>query len=211
MKKLKPRRHRMISKNPKTMTGVCQACGPVALRKQKSASGVVSFVCKQASLERMREYGKKRSPARGVWKHRMISRDPSTMTGVCERCGPVGLKKQKNRDGSMSYLCHMAYLTNSRAGKFRHSYRHGLTPKEFEARVIAQEGKCPLCGAQPDMLHIDHDHGTGEVRDLLCRSCNLMIGFARESAEILAAGIRYLEKWKRAAARQPAPGSTSTA
>ena len=41
-------------------------------------------------------------------------------------------------------------------------------------------------------LCIDHNHETGVVRKLLCGHCNKMIGFARESVETLANGIKYL-------------------
>jgi len=33
------------------------------------------------------------------------------------------------------------------------------------------ENRCAICGASPRVV-IDHDHGTGLVRGLLCVSCN---------------------------------------
>lgn len=38
-----------------------------------------------------------------------------------------------------------------------------------------QEGRCAICG-QHDVLVIDHDHATGLIRGLLCRSCNTCEG-----------------------------------
>lgn len=66
--------------------------------------------------------------------------------------------------------------------------------------VKRQAGKCAICERVPDgsrgtkdrRLHVDHDHSTGRIRDLLCQSCNLLIGFARESPKLLAKASEYL-------------------
>jgi Recombination endonuclease VII len=42
--------------------------------------------------------------------------------------------------------------------------------------------------------HIDHDHVTDEPRGLLCPNCNLLLGHAHDSAEILAKAISYLTR-----------------
>jgi hypothetical protein len=44
-------------------------------------------------------------------------------------------------------------------------------------------------------LSIDHNHETGEVRELLCGDCNTAIGMAKEDPEILQAMISYLKRW----------------
>lgn len=59
----------------------------------------------------------------------------------------------------------------------------------------AQNGCCAICkrAAPPDRdLSIDHDHTTGKIRGLLCILCNSLIGFARESPEVLTTAITYL-------------------
>src|SRR5258707_1011572 len=54
---------------------------------------------------------------------------------------------------------------------------YGLPSGEFDRLVSEQAGKCAVCSEPfvrtPD---IDHDHHTGLVRGLLCRSCNIGIG-----------------------------------
>lgn len=75
--------------------------------------------------------------------------------------------------------------------------RHGLTHEEYDAKVLAQGNWCAMCGDEQkcgDRLFVDHHHATGQRRALLCHDCNIMI--ARESVEIFAAGIEYLNKWK---------------
>lgn len=45
---------------------------------------------------------------------------------------------------------------------------------------------------------IDHDHSTGGLRGILCSSCNRMLGFAKDSTDILRAAIEYLYKYAEA-------------
>lgn len=81
-------------------------------------------------------------------------------------------------------------------------YNYGITREDFEAKLREQNSKCAICGkpqsggrANANRLHIDHDHDTKIVRELLCTACNLLIANCKESKNILAAAIKYLEKW----------------
>ncbi len=79
-------------------------------------------------------------------------------------------------------------------------YAYGLTPEEYDEKLSAQAGGCMICGQQcrsKKVLSVDHNKDTGEVRDLLCNDCNLMIGFAHEDRAILIRGVQYLERWGR--------------
>lgn len=68
---------------------------------------------------------------------------------------------------------------------------YGLTLEDYDQLLEAQGGEC-VCGAVEDPLHVDHDHGTGEVRGLLCGSCNRTLGMASDSPERLLALVEYL-------------------
>lgn len=67
--------------------------------------------------------------------------------------------------------------------------------EEIEA---AFTGRCDVCSV-PEIecnqkLHMDHDHSreTSNFRGWLCKQCNLMIGFARDSEDILIDALHYL-------------------
>ena len=67
-----------------------------------------------------------------------------------------------------------------------------------------QDGKCAICDKPESAfagksgkirrLAIDHDNRTGTIRQLLCRSCNVMLGTADDDPEMLRKAIDYLAK-----------------
>lgn len=75
--------------------------------------------------------------------------------------------------------------------------KFGLTPEEYDAILAAQGGVCALCERPPMpgiSLHVDHDHGTGEIRGLLCVRCNNALGLFREDPDLLERAARYVTK-----------------
>lgn len=72
-----------------------------------------------------------------------------------------------------------------------------MTPEKFNEMYEKQGGVCAICGSKEKGKHfsIDHNHDTGEVRGLLCNSCNMAIGHAKENTLILEKMIRYLNGW----------------
>ncbi len=58
---------------------------------------------------------------------------------------------------------------------------YGLSIDAFEEMKNVQNNKCLICNKDFNELkkqpHVDHDHNTGEVRGLLCGSCNTKLGW----------------------------------
>lgn len=78
---------------------------------------------------------------------------------------------------------------------------YGISLEEYEIRLNDQLFACKLCfrpakDCPHGLLHVDHDHKTGAVRDLLCSNCNTMLGLAGENADLLRSAAAYLEKAK---------------
>jgi len=74
--------------------------------------------------------------------------------------------------------------------------RYGLTQTQYDTLKELQGGRCAICRQPPTgkrtRLHVDHDHGTGEVRGLLCNLCNVALGSMHDDPAILRAAIVYL-------------------
>jgi hypothetical protein len=56
--------------------------------------------------------------------------------------------------------------------------RYDMSVEEYDRMLEAQGGGCAICGATRNGRHlcVDHDHSTGEVRGILCNTCNVTIG-----------------------------------
>lgn len=74
--------------------------------------------------------------------------------------------------------------------------RYGLTRSQYNEKLIAQGGVCAICKQickTKNQLSVDHNHTTGQIRDLLCKGCNRWVGIL-ESAHILTKCEEYLAK-----------------
>ena len=74
--------------------------------------------------------------------------------------------------------------------------RYSIDINRFHGIYDAQEGNCAICKTEIDLenCRIDHSHITGEVRGILCVSCNTGIGLLKDSADVLMSAAEYLRK-----------------
>lgn len=82
---------------------------------------------------------------------------------------------------------------------------YGLTLEDYLEKLRVQGGVCWIC-KKPETskdrngniraLSVDHNHKTGETRNLLCDRCNRFIGMIEEEPELLLVFLEYLEVWK---------------
>lgn len=73
--------------------------------------------------------------------------------------------------------------------------KYGITPEPYDALLAEQEGGCAICGRPPRSdiaLHVDHEHGTGRIRGLLCFRCNNALGDFDDDHDRLAKAVHYL-------------------
>jgi hypothetical protein len=76
--------------------------------------------------------------------------------------------------------------------------RFGIDGETFEAMLAAQGGRCAICTSDvPGSARtwvLDHDHGSGRARGVLCQRCNRGLGLLRDDPAVLEAAVRYLRQ-----------------
>ena len=77
--------------------------------------------------------------------------------------------------------------------------RYGISAEDADAMLAEQNGLCAICEAAP-AAHVDHDHDTGAVRQLLCFNCNGGLGQFRDDPAVLRAAAEYVERHRESAA-----------
>lgn len=106
------------------------------------------------------------------------------------------LRNYKNRDKEKTLLYSRSPQRKIAMRKYELKKQYGLTVEQYDILHEVQNGVCNICH-NPDnkrKLSVDHNHLTGKVRGLLCRTCNLAIGNIKEDVQIAENIIIYLKK-----------------
>ena len=120
----------------------------------------------------------------------------------------MGGKRASNRS-STCVPCRTAYNRRRRAENPTHYYeierrskfkrQYGITVEDYDRMLEAQGGGCAVCdvkepGGRTKYFAVDHCHGTGRVRGLLCTKCNRGLGLFNDDTARLLAAANYLER-----------------
>ena len=90
-----------------------------------------------------------------------------------------------NKDRRKQQVCNQSW--------YLRQVRYGLTPDEYQAEYERLLGLCALgCGRSIEV--VDHDHATDRYRGLLCRKCNLGLGYFEDDSELMKRAARYVEE-----------------
>lgn len=84
--------------------------------------------------------------------------------------------------------------------------KYGISVDKYDEMYEKQNGCCAGCGehkektgngnGRRDVLCVDHDHITDQIRELLCIKCNSILGLSNDNIELLENMITYIEKHK---------------
>lgn len=133
----------------------------------------------------------------------------NTAAKHCSKCGEYKslddfYKRKKSVDGlnGMCIDC-VKKWKNDNKDKIRNAEylsRYGISLIEYEEMLRVQNNRCATCGKHETevhrkILHVDHCHETEKVRGLLCRNCNVALGFVQDSEDTLTEMILYLRKF----------------
>lgn len=73
--------------------------------------------------------------------------------------------------------------------------KYGITAEQFADMIAKQNGRCAICTVPfVETPRVDHDHETGQIRDLLCDLCNRGLGYFLDSPKLLRAAADYIEQ-----------------
>lgn len=111
----------------------------------------------------------------------------------------------KNKTGYYHPYCKSCNRLRSRDWKRNNTQKHYLnklkekfkiTPEEYSFLMEKYNQKCGICFKNEDKrrLNVDHCHVTGKVRGILCRKCNLAIGYLGDDIGLLKNAILYLNE-----------------
>jgi hypothetical protein len=137
-------------------------------------------------------------------RHRIRNVDVETREGDCLACDQRVRVHVKHTKGVLSWR--LLATDQSRPGRKRSNpserraenlrIRFGITVEDYDRILSEQGGGCAICGDAPRpgarRLAVDHDHGTGQVRGILCHRCNQAIGALGDTREALGCVLAYL-------------------
>ena len=76
---------------------------------------------------------------------------------------------------------------------------YGITIEDKCKMWEDQKGLCGLCNrALPEQInkcHLDHNHNTGQIRQLLHHRCNMVLGFFEKDPDFITKVFEYLDKY----------------
>ena len=123
---------------------------------------------------------------------------PAKPRRKCALCEHELSHKRHNARKKYCYLCELKVKQAATAA--RHDKyvcdTYGLQPGDYARMYEAQGGHCAICHRATGAtrrLAVDHDHKTGKVRGLLCKSCNRLLGFARDDPNFFLRAGMYLQ------------------
>lgn len=112
--------------------------------------------------------------------------DAHTVTGKRRYCSKCESDKSKTQ-----YTKHIRRVKNRR---LKHLF--GISIDDYDKMALEQNGTCKICNRTPtsgNLLSVDHNHATEDIRGLLCQNCNAGLGMFQDDPIILERAIRYLK------------------
>ncbi len=107
--------------------------------------------------------------------------------GVSSACKSCHILKSRHYTKKRS-----SETVNRSARNSRLKREYGISIDEFDQMVSTHRGICPICSRTTTRWVVDHDHNSGEVRDVICATCNIGLGIFLDSSEVLSRASNYL-------------------
>lgn len=126
------------------------------------------------------------------------------LCGVCREIKSLDhFGKDKHTKHGYLTICKTCRRIRDKAVKMKLYY--GLTLEELQSLYYGQNGKCKICNIEVSLIVkrnaknkitqavVDHCHTTGQIRGILCPTCNRALGLLKDQPTVLYSAIRYLK------------------
>lgn len=116
-------------------------------------------------------------------RHQIVHAIGKRRCHECERVRPLSRFTNK---GYLCVDCQWFYMAR---------YDQGIARQDLERILVEQNGRCAICirkCRERRNLCVDHDHGSGVVRGLLCTRCNTAISLFSDDRVRMRRAVAYL-------------------
>lgn len=147
------------------------------------------------------------------YQHRVIDLVKNSpryvLSHACTKCSGNEWFRRSRKDRKIdhSYVCSFcngAYgkkyeKEHPLRGRKKHWHAAGINHGEAQALLDAHDGRCDICETDKPGgrggWHVDHDHETLRIRGILCRRCNIDLGFYERFKRLGLLGVieEYLD------------------
>ena len=157
-----------------------------------------------AERERRKSQGRSPEKNREYMREYYIA-NPEKFSCTEERKQRHNASRRKRYAEDPEYAERCKESARSRSSAARRDSRlkatYGISQADFERMLEDQGYACAICATKHEdkrgkVLHVDHCHATGRVRQLLCTACNTALGKMRDDTDRLRSAIAYLERHK---------------
>ena len=184
----KPRKPCLVCGGEKEAGGgkrVCNAClkEPAYLKARKEAQ--------LHSSEKQRRKSGIKPPKLKVREDGMV-----WCLGCNDYIPPNRFKQHLTKAKGLVYAPRCKKCLSAYQHEQRLRYAYGIDGEDYYNIFDYQNGVCYICQRKPRKMRlaVDHNHKTGEVRGLLCKTCNRdIIGSAKDEISFLERAIDYLK------------------
>lgn len=127
-------------------------------------------------------------------------RNKDKLQSRCRTCTSSDSKNhhKKNIDKIRQYKKEYNKKHPSKRKELNLKNKFGISLEIYNNMLLTQNNCCSICKINilkvKKQFAVDHDHNTGKIRDLLCNDCNALLGFCKESINILSEAINYIKK-----------------
>jgi len=123
---------------------------------------------------------------------------PAFSMKQCRSCGvekPLSEYHLRSDTNKHQNGCKTCYHSD----QMRRNY--GITLVDYDRMYEEQSGLCAIChlpqiSNRNTRFCVDHNHTTGEVRGLLCDTCNRGIGLLKDDPRLLTKAADYIRSFK---------------